>query len=236
MVGAATLVICTAAVQADHRGTLTVSFLDVQGGAVLVQAPSGRTVLVDAGPDTGILRVLAGALPWWQRSLDVVVLAHPDAAHAGGFIDILERYRVKEILVSSAQGSGPVWQTLEKRIDAAKAEGMRVAVLSRGDIVDLGAGAYLEALFPDRDLSQAPSSQGCVELLLVYGDTSFMLACGNPAVETYLAALDGKQLHADVLYASATTSPLFAGFVGAQTTAQNEETFISDSTSIQLIK
>jgi competence protein ComEC len=57
-------------------GRLHVTFLDVgQGDAVLIVTPSGRQVLVDGGPDPmGAVRALGDRLPFWDRSLDVVVL------------------------------------------------------------------------------------------------------------------------------------------------------------------
>src|SRR3990167_11563442 len=71
----------------DRRGLLTVSFLDVgQGDAIFIQAPSGRQVLIDGGRGSVVLRQLATALPWWDRSIDVVVASHSDLDHIGGLV------------------------------------------------------------------------------------------------------------------------------------------------------
>src|SRR5579864_833820 len=73
-------------------GALTVSFLPVgEGDAVLIRAPSGRTVLIDGGPDAGVVRALGTALPWYARSIDVVIASSPAQAHSGGLEDVLSR-------------------------------------------------------------------------------------------------------------------------------------------------
>ncbi len=237
--------IWAAALRADRQGLLTVSFLSAgKGGAVLIEAPSGREVIIDGGSDASILRSLGTRLPWYQRSLDIVIAAHPDAAHATGLIDVLQRYSVDYIFQSSAQGSGPVWATFEKTVADVRAKGTKVMTLQRGRVIDLGstgspqaAHAYIEILFPDRDLSAASASAGCIEMQLVYGATSFMLSCGNTAVENYLVRLDGIGLRSDVLSiddgAGATSSALFTGFVGAQSVAQRGMTFVSDGQTVR---
>ena len=81
-------------------GRLHVYFLDVgQGDAILVQAPDGRQILVDGGPSpTALLNELGDVLPFWDRSLDLVVLTHPDGDHITGLIPLLDRYRVGQVL------------------------------------------------------------------------------------------------------------------------------------------
>jgi competence protein ComEC len=207
----------------DRSGTLSVSFLDVgQGDAVLIQAPSGRKVLIDGGPDAGVLRQLGALLPWYDHTIDVIIPTHPDADHITGLIDVLERYRVSYVLQSSVEGNTPVWHVLEQTITAHAQQGMRVITAQRGQIIDLGSGAYLEVLSPDRAVPHIDTNDGCVVTHLVYGATSFMLPCDAPQdIEKYLVYLDGKSLHSDVLKAghhgSKTSSSMdFVGFVAPQ--------------------
>lgn len=232
------IAVWTAVYQADTRGRLSVSVLDTgKSSVVFLRAPSGTTVLIDGGADANALRVLSSALPWWQRSLDVLIVAHTDPAHVGGIPDILQRYEAPEIFVSDAAGAGPSWAAFESALADAQNRGSKVVAAKRGQIVQLGGGAFIELLFPDRDLSGAQTSAGCVAMQLVYGKTSFMFPCGNAAIDDYLVRLDGKQLHSDVLVApDATTSPLFAGFVGASAIAQKGETFVSDGQTVSIQK
>lgn len=78
---------------------LTVTVLEVGppaggGDATLVRGPDGEMLLIDTGPDAGILRALGTALPPWQRSLDSVVLTSTKKSSAGGLIDVTNRYHI----------------------------------------------------------------------------------------------------------------------------------------------
>ncbi|MFM2331096.1 MAG: hypothetical protein RLZZ26_603 [Candidatus Parcubacteria bacterium] len=80
---------------------LTVRVLDVgKGDAVLVQTPSGKTLLIDVGPDASILRALGTALPMWQRSIDAVVLSSAAHSSTGGLPDVQNRYHIKNLIRS----------------------------------------------------------------------------------------------------------------------------------------
>jgi hypothetical protein len=94
----------------------------------------------------------------------------------------------------------------------------------------------MQILFPDRSLLQAGPGEGCIVARVVYGATAFMLACDASAgVQNYLAMLDGSALRSDVLFDSATTTPIFSGYVAPQytvgpctKTAPCGATFVSD--------
>lgn len=217
----ALLMVVWLAVLAESRGgKLTVSFLDIgQGDAIFIDAPSGRQVLIDGGAGRSVLRELSRVLPWYDRTIDLVIGTHPDADHIGGLIDVLERYKADTVMEASVQGTTPLWASFEKTVDEEETKGARVITAERGQIIDLGDGAYLEVLSPDRSVPNVETNVGCVVTRLVYGDTAFMFPCDAPAaIEKYLAALDGKSLQADVLKAahhgSKTSSHiLFVGFV-----------------------
>lgn len=207
-----------AALREDRRGLLTVSFLDVgQGDAIFIDAPSGRQVLIDGGPaDGGVLRRISRAMPWYDRSIDLVIATHPDADHVSGLIDILERYRIGTIVKSSVQGDTKTFAAFNAAVESERAP---IVSAIRGRLIDLGGGAYLQLLSPDRPVEGVETNEGCVVARLVFGKTSFMLPCdATRGVEAYLAALDGSALHSDVLKAGhhgskTASSPLFVGLV-----------------------
>lgn len=84
-----TLFIWGIELRSDRRGELMVSFLDVgQGDAIYIEAPNGNQVLIDGGRGRQTLRALGRVMPFWDRSLDLVVATHPDQDHIGGLPDI----------------------------------------------------------------------------------------------------------------------------------------------------
>lgn len=197
---AATLVIWSAAIAEERGGVLTVSFLDVgQGDAIFIESPSGVQVLIDGGSGSAVLAELGTRLPWYDRSLDLVMATHPDADHAGGLIEVLGRYTVDLVVESSVESDTELSAAFRTAADRAGAARL---VAERGQVIELGGGARLEILYPDRRVPAIPTNTGCVVARLVYGETAFMLPCDAPKeVEAYLVALDGTKLHAQVLKA-----------------------------------
>src|SRR3990167_9322242 len=78
------------AVFAEERGgRLTVAFLDVgQGDAIFIEAPNGNQMLIDGGPNKAVLRELSKVMPFYDRSINIVLATHPDKDHISGLIDV----------------------------------------------------------------------------------------------------------------------------------------------------
>ena len=84
------------------RPTDKVVFLDVgQGDAILLQNGS-RQVLVDGGQGAVVLQRLSEEMPWFDRTIEVVVLTHPQRDHMEGLLHVLERYDVGMVLLPAA--------------------------------------------------------------------------------------------------------------------------------------
>jgi competence protein ComEC len=83
--------------QPDER--VQVSFLDVgQGDAILIRQGSFE-VLVDGGPSPQAISLALGKhLPFWDRTIELVVLTHPHGDHLAGLVEVLRRYRVEQVL------------------------------------------------------------------------------------------------------------------------------------------
>jgi len=82
-----------------NQSFLEVTFLDVgQGDAIFIETPQNQQILIDGGPTSNILEKLGKEMPFWDRTIDLVVLTHPDSDHVSGFIEVLQRYQVANIL------------------------------------------------------------------------------------------------------------------------------------------
>jgi competence protein ComEC len=129
-------------------GRLKVAFLDVgQGDAIFVQTPGGVQILVDGGPEgTALLSELGRQMPFWDRTLDLVVLTHPDQDHLTGLIAALERYQVQAVIAREPpiqSDTVAAWQT------ALEAEGVHVIRGEKGTRIEISDGVTLELLHPD---------------------------------------------------------------------------------------
>jgi competence protein ComEC len=80
------------------KHTDTVVFLNVgQGDATFIQNGDIQ-VLIDGGPDISILYEIQKYMPFYDRSIEYLILTHPHEDHLLGLMHILERYEVGEIL------------------------------------------------------------------------------------------------------------------------------------------
>ena len=74
---------------------LLVSFLDVgQGDSTFLRSPSGKTMLVDGGPEGSFSVIDPYLTKLGVVGLDVVVASHLHADHIGGLISVLDAYPV----------------------------------------------------------------------------------------------------------------------------------------------
>jgi competence protein ComEC len=193
------IAIAVAILQSSSR-ELTVAFLDVgQGDAIFIESPTGSQVLIDGGKDRSVLRELGKRTGPFDRALDVVIATHPDADHIGGLPGVFSRYQVGSYLSSGVENDTSQTKAL---INAAHEEAGVVSYEPRrGDRIHLGGGAYLDILFPDRDVSSVETNTGSIVVRLVYGGTSFLFTGDAPeAIEEYLTTLPGE-LESEVLKA-----------------------------------
>ncbi len=188
----------------QESGLLEVNFFDVgQGDAIFIETPQRLQVLIDGGPDAKILEKLGKVMPFWDRTIDLVILTHPDPDHLNGIIEVLKRYKVKEILYT-----GVVPEDLRQKgvdvIEKSKAEkiiakaGQRIK-LSR---LNLDNHAYIDILYPFEDITGQRFSdfnQTSIVCQLVYGKTSFLLAGDAPKSVEYQLLAKQVNLNSDIL-------------------------------------
>ncbi|MDP3661550.1 MAG: MBL fold metallo-hydrolase [bacterium] len=200
MLFAATILIWYAVSSEDRGGKLTVAFLDVgQGDAIFIESPTGSQILIDGGPDKSVLRQLGKMMPFYDRSIDMLVVTNPDKDHFAGFLDVIRAYKVGAVMEPGTVGASAEYPAFEKLVEA---EGAKKLLARRGQVIQLGGGAVLEILFPDRDVPGLNPNEGSVVAKLSYGATSFLFTGDTTeAVENYLSHIDGKQLDVDVLKA-----------------------------------
>lgn len=191
--------IWTATLRADNRGVLTVAFLNVgQGDAIYIEAPNGNQMLIDGGQPSGVvLRELGRVMPFWDRSLDVVLATHPDQDHVGGLPSVIERLRVDNVVTTENTSETGAYGAFEKEIFDKHIN----RVLARtGEKIILDEGIILEILFPDRSTAGWETNTASIVARLSYGDKSFIFTGDSPqSVEKYIVGKNGGALHSTVL-------------------------------------
>lgn len=183
----------------DKNKGLTFAMLDIgQGDGLFIESPTGTQIMFDAGNARKVLGPLARVMSPFDKSIDAIIITNPDADHIGGFTDILKNYKVGQVFEPGTFNDSKTYQNLEAEI---KRQNITNTLVKRGMRLDIGGGAVIDILFPDRDVSLWDSNTGSVVAKLTYGNTSIMLT-GDSTAETekiILSENSVNQLHSTIL-------------------------------------
>ena len=114
-----------------------------QGDAILVTYGTTQ-VLYDGGPNNKVLECLARYMPFWDRTIEVVVMSHPQKDHFFGLIEVFRRYNVGEFMTSGLGSSSQEYQVLAGLVGGSGAK-----VVNNASRVELGdSKIYLDVVHP----------------------------------------------------------------------------------------
>lgn len=153
---------------------LEVNFFDIgQGDAIFIETPKRYQILIDGGPDSSILEKLGKEMPFWDRTIDLVVLTHPEHDHISGLIEVLKRYKVDFILwtgILRNTGEYEEWKRLiEEEIVQVK--------IAKTDQKIFFPETFLDVLYPFEDLEGKDfknTNNTSIVIRLVFNNHSFI--------------------------------------------------------------
>ena len=156
--------------QPDNR--LQVSFLDIgQGDAIYIRTPAGQDILIDGGPSPQrLVQELSKKMPFWDRTIELVVSTHADADHLTGLVEALKRYKVKQVVHPGLAADTDLYRDWRRLIED---KDVPEAVVAAGQRIRLDGGLELEVLNPFYR-SVDDTNAASVVLNLSYGGISFL--------------------------------------------------------------
>jgi competence protein ComEC len=167
-------ILTSTAAYAMPDNQLHVSFLDVgQGDAILIQTPNHQDILVDGGPSAqSISQQLSKHLPFWDRTIELVVLTHPHEDHLTGLLEVLQRYNVKQVLYLDTDYNTP---DAEEWLNLIQQKHIKSTLATAGQEIDLGTkDTTLEVVNPT-PASTVPAMDNGIVLKLSDEKISFLL-------------------------------------------------------------
>jgi competence protein ComEC len=180
----------------ERDATLEVTFLDVgQGDAIWVRAPTGRTMLIDGGPDG---RRVVSFLRRKTRRIDLVVLSHPHADHVGGVVSVLQNFDVGAVLDSGYPHPTPVYRDFLREVAL---RGIPYRRARSGMVVELGSDVSAHVLWPREPFVEGRSApnENSVVIRLVYGEVAFLFTGDVEQVAEGMLAEMGEAIRSRVL-------------------------------------
>jgi competence protein ComEC len=163
---------------------LHVSILDIgEGDSILIQTAS-QNILIDGGPSPqAVCLGLGSKLPFWSRNFDLVILTHPHSDHLSGLIEVLKRYKVKQILMPDTLSDSP---TYKEWLNLIETKQIPFTIARSGQKISLNSYSEIEILNPT-DLSISKSENEMenngIVVRLSRGQISFLFTAdiGQPA-------------------------------------------------------
>jgi len=139
------LILVWTAVASLPDGRLHVAFLDVgQGDAILIQTPAGHRLLIDGGPSPAtLLAALGRRVPFWDRRIDMIMLSHPHDDHLRGLLSVLDRYHVRQVLMSDVSHYSSVYEQWQQQV---RDKGVPLLIIQHPLRVDFGDGPTMDVL------------------------------------------------------------------------------------------
>ncbi len=186
---------------------LKVVFMDVgQGDATYFQFKNGEQMLVDCSQDRRVLHALGKQMWFYDRTLDYLVVTHPDLDHYGGCIDVLKRYRVKNIIYTGIKKSDDkFWRSFW---DQYKRENSNYITITEPEQMKISSSS-LHFLYPDHDLREdrtlsnskekISTNETSIVFKLNHQDTSLLMSGdAEHDLEKYLTEEHSTDLQAEI--------------------------------------
>ncbi len=184
-------------------GELKIYFFDVgQGDSIFIETEDDKQVLIDGGPDNKLIQRLSEAMPFWDRTIDLVILTHTDNDHLVGLLEVLKRYKVKGIIETGIECKKPeclAWKELKEKEKAA------VILVKLGEAVVLDKNTKILILNPLENLSDkkvSKTNNTSIVAKLIYGSGEGFSKAGIASGYSVLLAGDiEKQIEEKLILA-----------------------------------
>jgi len=155
---------------------LEINFLDVgQGDSIFIETPNNYQILIDGGPSPNdLIENLSKLMPFYDRSIDLIILTHPEKDHITGLLEALKRYKIKNILWTGIIKDTSEWNEWNNLI---KKEKSYIKIAEAGQKIIFDNLIYFTVLYPFEDLEGQifnDSNDTSIVGKLVFKNNSFL--------------------------------------------------------------
>ena len=101
----------------SYDNDTTVVFCNVgQGDAAYIRIKNKIDMVVDGGPDNSVLACLGKYMPFYDHTIELAFITHPQKDHYYGFLDILDHYHIKQIFMNQLDSSNESFSQLKEKL------------------------------------------------------------------------------------------------------------------------
>lgn len=176
--------------------------LDVgQGDSILIETPAFEHLLIDGGSDDKVIEQLSEILPFYNRTIDVIILTHPHSDHVNGLVEVLKRYDVRRVVMTGVAYHYSGYESFLELVSVKK-----IPIYFAGQARDFQLGnVILDMIYPSHSLQNQRlenQNNGSIVFRLLYGKRSFYFGGDLEMEKEKVLVESGLDLHADFLKVS----------------------------------
>ena len=124
-----------------------------QGDSAFIDTPGHFQILIDAGPSEKVLRKLNRVLPFFDRTIDMLVLTHPERDHISGLVYVLRHFRVKAVIMTGIFKYSPEYRAFLKELGQ---QNVLLIKAVAGERFQISKDLSLSILYPFQNYENLP--------------------------------------------------------------------------------
>ena len=155
--------------------------------------------MIDGGPDKTVLKKLGKAMPFWDKTIDLIIITHPHSDHISGLIEVIKRYKIKKIFYTGVSYDSETYKELLRQIEQNKIE--LIKINKKQDII-LNPDLKLKILFPNENLCEKNIknlNNTSIVMKLIYNQNSFLFTADAEQEIEQILLNNKTDLKADIL-------------------------------------
>lgn len=176
--------------------TLKIYFIDVgQGDSTLIVTPKNKKILIDGGEGkTNVL--FQYLLDRRINKIDYIIISHFDSDHCNGLIEIIEKIRVENIVMSKQSKES---EEYKKILEIIKQKNIKVSSVKAEDKIIIEKNLYTKILNPAEKFEFQDLNNNAIVAKLVYKDFSMLFTGDIEKAEENLAKKYKNELKSTIL-------------------------------------
>ena len=176
--------------------TLKIYFIDVgQGDSTLIVTPKNKKILIDGGEGkTNVL--FQYLLDRRINKIDYIIISHFDSDHCNGLIEIIEKMRVENIVMSKQSKES---EEYKKILEIINQKNIKVSSVKAEDKIIIEKNLYTKILNPAEKFEFQDLNNNAIVAKLVYKNFSMLFTGDIEKAEENLAKKYKNELKSTIL-------------------------------------